>query len=96
MRSTSTDPAPDVRRFLFAFVSQLVLTAAAVLASRLNVGTIAVMSLAAVNASIVAVTLMGVRRDGRLISLLAAATLVFLVGLLIWPAWDVYERMRPF
>jgi hypothetical protein len=40
----------------------------------------------------VAFTLMGVRRSGRWVLFLLLATTVFVVGLLVWPAWDVYER----
>ena len=78
------------------FVAQLVLTAAAVLISRTAgrglAGTAAVMVVAAANAAVVAFALMGVRRSGRWIALLLLATIVFVAGLLVWPAWDVYER----
>jgi len=84
------------RHHLPVFVAQLVLTAAAVLISRTAgrglAGTAAVMVVAAANAAVVAFALMGVRRSGRWIVLLLLATIVFVAGLLVWPAWDVYER----
>lgn len=98
MRSTSTDKPPNLRRYLAIFASQLVLTGAVVLLSRLGgrIGMTAVMLVAAVNASLVAFVMMGVRRDGRLVSVLAVMTVLLLIGLLVWPAWDVAERARVF
>ena len=86
----------SLRHHLPVFVAQLVLTAAAVLISRTAgrgmAGSAAVMAVALTNAGIVAFTLMGVRRGGRWVLFLLLATTVFVVGLLAWPAWDVYER----
>ena len=98
MHSTPTDGTPNIGRYLAVFASQLVLTGVAVLLSRLGgrAGMTAVMLVAAVNAALVAVVLMGVRRDGRIVRMLALATVVFLVGLLAWPAWDVAQRARMF
>ncbi len=97
---TSADGTPDTRRHLVTFASQLVLMLATVAVSRLELGvrlgTSAVMLLAAVNATVVAVALMGVRRDGPLVRTLAVLTLVVIVGLLVWPAWDVAYRVRAF
>ncbi len=100
MNATSADGTFELRRYLAVFVAQLVLTAVAVLVSQSNLSArtsmAAVALLAVLNAGIVAVVLMGVRRDGRLVSVLALALIVFVVGLLVWPAWDVYERARMF
>lgn len=100
MNTKVDDGTTDVRRTLTLFVAQLVLTGAAVLVSRLElggrVGMAAVMLVAAVNGSMVAVFLMGVRRDGRLVTMLALGTLIFIAGLLVWPAWDVSQRVRLF
>lgn len=100
MNTTSADEMTDARRSLALFVTQLVLTGAAVLVSRLELGVglgiAAVMLVAAVNASIVAIFLMGVRRDGRLVTMLALGTIVLISGLLIWPAWDISQRARLF
>jgi len=88
----------SLRRHLPVLVAQLVLTAAAVLISRTAgrgmAGSVAVMVVAAANAAVVAFTLMGARRSGRWIVLLLRATIVFVAGLLVWPAWDVYERAK--
>ena len=97
---TSADTAPDIRRHLLVFASQLLLLLVTVAVSRLDLGvrlgTSAVMLLAAVNATVVAVVLMGVGRDGRLVRMLAVLTLVVIIGLLVWPAWDVAARLRVF
>ena len=82
------------------FASQLVLTAVAVLLSRLNMGTravtVMVMGAAGLNAAIVALILMGLRRDRSLVPVFDIVVLVVVTGLLAWPAWDVYERARTF
>ena len=97
---TSADTAPDTRRHVVTFASQLVLMLATVAVSRLDLGVrlgaTAVMLLAAVNATVVAVALMGVRRDGPLVRMLVVLTLVVIVGLLVWPAWDTAYRLRVF
>lgn len=95
---TPADTASDTRRHLVTFASQVVLMLATVAVSRLGgrLGMTVVMLLAAVNATVVAVALMGVRRDGPLVRTLAVLTLVVLVGLLVWPAWDVASRLRVF
>ena len=89
---------PNPRGYLTVFVSQLVLTALAVLVSRMDLGGrwggVVVMGVATVNGLLVAIMLLGVRREGRLVSVLALAVVVFLVGLLVWPAWDVAQRTR--
>jgi len=97
---TPADTAPDSRRHLVTLALQLLLMLATVAVSRLDLGVrlgaTAVMLLAAANATVVAVVLMGVRRDGRLVQMLALLTLVVIVGLLIWPAWDAADRVRVF
>jgi caa(3)-type oxidase subunit IV len=100
MNTTAVDGMTDVRRSLTLLVAQLALTGAAVLVSRMElgvrIGMAAVMLIAAVNGLMVAVFLMGIRRDGRLVTLLALGTLVLIAGLLVWPAWDVSQRVRLF
>ncbi len=97
---TPADTAPDTRRHLLTLASQLVLMLATVAVSRLDLGVrlgaAAVMLLAAFNATVVAVVLMGIRRDGPLVRMLAVLTLVVIVGLLFWPAWDGAARVRVF
>jgi hypothetical protein len=86
----------DFRRAALVTAAQLALMLAAVLVSRLGLGVrttlIAVMGVTAVNGGVIALRLLGVRRE-RLIAMLAIVTAVFIIGLLAWPAWDVYERM---
>ncbi len=95
---TPADTPPDSRRHLLTFALQVALMLATVGVSRIDLGVrlgaAVVMLLAAANATVVAVALMGVRRDGLLVRLLAVLTLVVILGLLIWPAWDVAYRVR--
>lgn len=95
---TPADTTSDSRRHILTLAAQLGLMLATVAVSRLDLGVrfgaAAVMLLAAANATVVAVALMGVRRDGLLVRLLAVLTLVVILGLLIWPAWDVAYRVR--
>ncbi len=97
---TPADTAPHSRRHLLTLATQLGLMLATVAVSRLELGVplraTAVMLLAAVNATVVAVVLMGVRRDGVLVRMLVVLTLVVIIGLLFWPAWDVAQRVRVF
>ena len=75
--------------------AQLVVLALTLAASRTvsgYAGVVLVMALAGVNGAIVAIGLMGVRRDGRGPWALALLTLAITVGLLFWPAWDVALR----
>lgn len=97
---TPADTASDTRRHLLTLASQLGLMLATVGVSRLELGlragAAAVMLLAAVNATVVAVVLMGVRRDGPLVRGVVLLTLVVIVGLLVWPAWDTASRVKVF
>jgi hypothetical protein len=70
----------------------LALTLAASRAASGHVGVALVTALAGVNGAIVAVGLMGVRRDGWGPWALALLTLTITVGLLFWPAWDIASR----
>lgn len=96
MVSQPADSQPDIRRYVAIFVAQLALTGAAIGASRLGLGTastvVLVAAVAAVNAVVVALGFMGVRRDGWVVPLVVVVTVFFLIGLLFWPAWDLYER----
>lgn len=101
MSDTPIPSVPDVRPYVVVFVAQLVLTVLTVLVSRVEdlgatLGVTAVMLLAAINAGMVAMFTMGIRRDGRLIAWLAVLTVVLMIGLLIWPGWDVSQRGRHF
>jgi hypothetical protein len=82
------------------FASQLVLTVVAVVLSRLNMGTravaVMVMGAAGLNAAIVVLMLMGLRRERSLVPVFVIVVLVVVAGLLGWPAWDIYERARTF
>lgn len=76
-------------------VAQFVVLALTLAAARVasgHTGVALVMALAGVNGTIVAVGLMGVRRDGWAPWALALLTLAITVGLLFWPAWDVAAR----
>ena len=79
-------------------VAQLALVAAAVAVSRMNLAVrtsmALVLALTLVNAAVIAVRLLGVRRDGRLVWTFAVVVAVFVISLLAWPAWDIYERVR--
>ncbi|MFN7984781.1 MAG: hypothetical protein U0Q11_23300 [Vicinamibacterales bacterium] len=79
---------------------QIALTLVAVLVSRMNLGvtmgSALVMGIATLNGAVVATTLLGARRNGTLISGLVICMIVFIAGLLIWPAWDTAYRARVF
>lgn len=98
--SEQAHTVPSRRRYLVIFASQLVLVAVAVAVSRLGVGArtagAAVMVASAVNASVVATGLMGVRQGGWFITALLLVTLIAAAGLIGWPVWDVYERARAY
>jgi caa(3)-type oxidase subunit IV len=93
-------PAPALGRHLAVFGVQVCLVLGAVAVSRLDPGGMAsvaaVMTVAAANAFLVAFALMGIGRESRLVSILVVMTLVIVVGLLVWPAWDVAGRARVF
>jgi membrane associated rhomboid family serine protease len=89
----------DGRRAAAVACLQIALVMAAAWVSRLDVpprtSMAIVGALTAVNGLLVAFLLLGVGRSGRLVSLFAIVLVAFLVNLLGWPAWDVYERVRP-
>lgn len=98
------DPSPpafrfDAKRAVVVSVLQIVLVAAAVMVSQLGLpvraSMTAVMALTTLNAMLIAFLLLGVARDGRLVSVFAIIVAVQIIGLLVWPAWDIYERVRP-
>jgi hypothetical protein len=95
---TETPGTPGAHLAIAA--AQVVLTLLAVVVSRLglggHVGAVAVMGLATVNGLIVALAVLGVRRNGALVSWLALGVVVLIAGLLVWPAWDVAARARVF
>lgn len=98
MHSTPADSG--ARRFLLIGAAQFALVGLVVLVSRLDlagsVRSAAIMGTSLVNGLIVALALMGVRRDGRMIALLALGVVVLIAGLLIWPSWDTFDRVRSF
>ncbi|HUR32599.1 MAG TPA: hypothetical protein VM032_02320 [Vicinamibacterales bacterium] len=100
MAAGSAHTPTGLRRYVLVFVAQLVLTGMAIAVSRRGSGSAggaaAVLLVSAINATIVATGLMGVRQGGRLVGALILITLIFAAGLLGWPAWDVYERARAF
>lgn len=89
----------DSRRAALASVVQIAIVVIAVAVSRLDLPVRAnitiVMSLTVVNAGIVALLLLGVRRDGPMVWVFAAIIAFFAINCLFWPAWDIYEHMRP-
>lgn len=93
-------PQSNVRRHAAVLSAQLVLVMLAVVAARAlpaGRGTIAViMAIALVNGAAVVLGAMGVRRDGWMVSTLMAMTFFFIIGLLVWPAWDIAGRARIF
>lgn len=100
MDSRSTG-APDVRPYVVVSAVQVALTILAVLVSRTEgLGTtltaMAVMTLAAMNGGMVLTFTMGLRREARFVLWLALVTIVFIAGLLVWPAWDIGQRGRQF
>jgi ethanolamine utilization microcompartment shell protein EutS len=96
MAAPHVEPGTFFRRTVSITATHLELMLAAVLVSRLGLGrtmnTVVVMALTIGNAAIIAGPLLGVRRD-RMIAMLALVTAIFVLGLLAWPAWDVYERV---
>ena len=88
----------DARRAVAISIVQVVLVVAAVAVSQLDLpvraNMVLVMGLTTLNAMLIAFLLLGVRRDGRLVFVFALITTVMVLGLLAWPAWDVYERLR--
>lgn len=90
----------NVRRHAVVLCAQLVLVMLAVLAARVlpagRTATALIMAIALVNGATVAIGAMGAKRDGWMVSTLMAMTFFFIVGLLIWPAWDIAERARAF
>jgi hypothetical protein len=95
-----TNPGPNVRGFMTAFVLQLLFTGAAVVVSRVSTGSrragVLVLGLALLNAATVSWVMMGLRTERRSIVVFIVLVCVFAAGLLLWPAWDVYERARTF
>ena len=100
MPSPQIEPARPLSSHLTVLAVQLVLTGLAVMLSRMNLGeharAVAVMGVAIVNGLVVAIALLGVRRSGWMVSTLAVSSVVLIVGLLVWPAWDVAQRARVF
>src|SRR5215212_5419188 len=99
MAPRSAESRPDIRRYVTLFVAQLVLMAAAILASRTDLGRVSsalVMLAAGTDAAVVAIGLMGARLAGRSISALVRLSVFFMAALLFWPAWDVDERAPGF
>lgn len=96
----SPSPQSSVQRHAGVLVAQCVLLALTVLASTMLPGsrmtTGAIMALAALNGAVVMFGAMGARRDGWMVSALLAMTAFLIIGLLVWPAWDVAERSRVF
>jgi caa(3)-type oxidase subunit IV len=78
-------------------LAQFALIAAAVVVSRLELSHAArsggVLLLATLNAGLVTLFFMRLRLEARFITVLVVFTLLFIAGLLFWPAWDVYERV---
>lgn len=100
MQLAQTETTRSQGTHLLIVGAQLALTLVAVLVSRMNLGVrtgaTLVMAIATLNGIVVATTLLGVRRNGTIISGLAICMLVFITGLLIWPAWDIAVRARVF
>jgi heme/copper-type cytochrome/quinol oxidase subunit 4 len=98
MAVSRAESKPDPRRYVVLFVAQLVLTGVAVLAGSLNIGprsaAALVMVVAALNGTVVLFDLMRLGRSGRIVVLLFAALVLFVVNLLFWPAWGQYDRVR--
>lgn len=90
----------SVRRHAIVLLAQVALVALAVAASlSMPAGhqtTAVIMVIAVANGATVALGAMGVKRDGWMVSTLMAMTFFFIIGLLIWPAWDIAQRSRMF
>jgi hypothetical protein len=89
----------DTRRAALTALVQMVLVAAAVGISQLDLAGRTtlwlVLALTALNGMLVVFLLLGVKRSGWMVSVFAVITAIFIVNLLAWPAWDIYERVRP-
>lgn len=92
-----TTTSPDIRRVVTAFVLQLLFTLAAVAVSRVAPGprerALLVLGLALLNVATVSWMAMGLNRERWLVVAMVALVCVFAAGLLLWPAWDIYERV---
>lgn len=100
MTPAQTEGTGSLGRHLAIGAVQVVLTLLAVAASRVNLeghlAAVLVMVIAAVNAGVVAVAVLGVRRGGTIVSALAVCTVVVIAGLLVWPALDTASHARVF
>lgn len=80
------------------FVAQLVLTALAIAAARLDLGGRASMlltlAIVGLNAWLVAWFLMGIRTERPIVVLVLVLLIVFCGTLLFWPGWDLYVTVR--
>lgn len=90
----------SVRRYFMVFGALLSLTALSVAVTQLPVAgrltIVAAFAIATLQASLVAMTLMHVRKEGVWIYGVVLFTLFVVVNLLFWPAWGHYERAQFF
>ena len=100
MQPAQTETTRSQGAHLIVVALQVVLTLVAVFVSRMELGVrmsgVLVMGVALLNGVVVATALLGVRRSGSIISGLVVCTIVFIAGLLFWPAWDIAARARMF
>jgi heme/copper-type cytochrome/quinol oxidase subunit 4 len=87
-----------MKRYLIAFAALLALTAANValsqapLSAGVRVG--AVLAVSGIEAVVAALAFMHLDHERRWVYGTVVLTIVVLSGLLFWPAWDIYERVR--
>jgi cytochrome c oxidase subunit 4 len=88
---------PDVRRYLMVCAALLVLTFVTVAVSALDLGRhtaiIVAVGIATVKAALVAFVFMHLSHERRWFVWSLGLMGVFILGLLFWPAWDIYERL---
>lgn len=98
MSSTPEGVAQIVRRQRLVMVGQLVLTAVVVSLSLAGLSTggglVTILGLAAVNASLVAYSAMGLRGQWWPVYVVLGVMAVLLACIFFWPAWNEIARVR--
>lgn len=95
--ASTADVRSTIRRSGLVVVCQLLLTALAVAVSRMGSGRttmVLTLAVAGLNGLVVALFLMGVRRERPIVIATLAVMLVALASLIFWTGWDLYDTVR--